>query len=355
MKKASIIIAVDSDFPLINNFFELLFKTHTCYSYEIIVVDDCCSDIQTVTLLQRLHSEGKIDKLLQLPQKVGFGRANNAGVSLSTTEYLVLLNTDIIFRGKEIDMLLERMIELNCEAIQPLLLYPQNGKIQSSGHIFGNLFNRHALENNSPSVFKGKREIDRQAITPAFCIIQKQAFIKAGQFDEFYYNSYEALDLTLSIHLNGGRCVVATDIWAYHIRMASRSNIQYNEEQQNPHFWKKYGALTTNDYINLVNNQITESMRVEKYIVCCFTHLDLIAELSKIELNFVEVINLQQSGKIELFGKLPYSFLHTPYPLLLLCNNINLIAGNALWISLRSNPKDLVIDSSGNVLYLQAM
>jgi len=353
MRKASIIIAVDSEFPLINNFFELLFTTHKCDNYEIIVIDDHCLDIQTVTLLQKLHLEGKVNKLLRLPQKAGFGRANNVGVSLSTTEYLVLLNTDIILRGKEIDMLLDRLIELKCDAIQPLLLYPQNGKIQSSGHIFGHLFNRHALENNLPDILNGKRAIDRQAITPAFCIIRKQAFLTAGQFDEFYYNSFEALDLTLSIHLNGGRCVVAPDIWAYHIRMASRSNVEYNEEQQNPYFWKKYGLLTANDYISLVNSQITDNMKAENYIVCSFSHLDLATELSEIGLKFAEVINLQQSGKIELFGILPYSFLHTPYPLLLLCNNINLIIGNALWISLRSNAKDLVIDSAGNVVYLQ--
>lgn len=354
MKKASIIIAVDSGFPLISNFFELLFTTQKCESYEIIVIDDYCSDIQTVTLLQKLNVEGKLDKLRRLHQKVGFGRANNVGVSLSTTDYLVLLNTDIILRGNEIDMLLDRMIELKCEAIQPLLLYPQNGKIQSSGHVFGHLFNRHALENNSPNILSGKRLIDRQAITPAFCIIQKQAFLTAGQFDEFYYNSFEALDLTLSIHLNGGRCVVAPDIWAYHIRMASRSNVEYNEEQQNPYFWKKYGLLTAeNDYISLVNSQITNDMRTENYIVCCFSHLDLPTELGEIGLKFVEIINLQQSGKIELFETLPYSFLHTPYTLLLLCNNMNLITGNTLWISLRSNAKDLVIDSAGNVVYLQ--
>lgn len=353
MKKASIIVTIDSAFPLISNFFELLFSTHNCDNYEIIIIDDCCSDLETVMLLKKLHAEGRINKLMRLDSKVGFGRANNIGVSLSTTKYIVLLNTDIILCGNEIDFLLERLIELNCDAIQPLLIYPQNGRIQSSGHIFGHLFNRHALENNLPNIFNGKRAVDRQAITPAFCIIQKQAFMSAGQFDEFYYNSYEALDLTLSIHLNGGRCVVAPDIWAYHIRMASRSNVEYNEEQQNPYFWKKYGALASNDYLSLVNSQLTDDMRTDEYVVCCFSHLDLAAELSETGLKFAEVINLQQSGKIELFGKLPYSFIRTPYPLLMLCNNINAIAGNDLWISLRSSSKDLVIDSAGNVVYLE--
>ncbi len=353
MKKASIIVAVDSEFSLISNFFELLFSTHNCKEYELIIICDNCSDVKTIDFLQRLYAEGKIDELRCMPQKVGFGRANNIGVSLSKTDYLVFLNTDIILCGNEIDRLLGRMKELVCEAIQPLLLYPQTGKIQSSGHIFGQLFNRHALENNVPEIFGEKKAIDRQALTPAFCIIRKCAFTGAGCYDEFYYNSYEALDLTLAIHLNGGRCVVAPDIRAYHIRMASRSNVEYNEEQQSPYFWKKYHALTQDDYIDLVKSQITQEIQSENYIACCFSHLDLVSEIRNIGINFSEVINLQQAGKIELFGKLPYSFLHTPYPLLFLCNNINLISGNSLWISLRSNAKDLVIDAAGNVLHLQ--
>lgn len=352
MKKASIIITVDSLFPLINNFFELFFKTHKRENYEIIVVDDHCIDFETLDFLQKIYIEKKIDYLIRLPQKEGFGRANNIGINYSTTKYLVLLNTDIILCGNEIDLLLERMIELKCSAIQPLLLYPQNGKIQSCGHIFGHLFNRHALENNSPSVLDGYNVIYRQALTPAFCIIEKESFITAGLFDHFYYNSYEALDLTLSIHLNGGLCAVVPDIRAYHIRMASRSNVEYNEEQQNPYFWQKYGLITTNDYVHLVSSQLKSEMKSQKYIACSFSHIDLAWELNDIGLQIVEKINLQKSGKIELFGTLPYSFLQTPYSLLLLCNNINFLAGNKLWIELRANKTDLVIDSSGNVKYL---
>lgn len=352
MKKASIIVTVDTEYPLISNFFQMLFQTHDMSEYELIVVDDHCSNLKTVEYLRCLSQEERIDKLIVLEDKQGFGRANNTGVITSTTEYLVMINTDILLRNHEIDRLLERMKELGCQAIQPLLLYPQNGRIQSCGHIFGHLFNRHALEYNTPECVASQRLIERKALTLAFCIIEKSAFMEAGCFDNFYYNSFEGLDLTLSIHLKGGHCVVAPDIQAYHIRMASRSATFFNEEQQNPYFWSKYASLLKGDYIDCVASQMSPEQRSRDYLACCLTHLDLLSEVREAGLQISEAVNLQQQGNIELFGTLPYSFLHTIYPLLFLCEHMNQLSSNHLWRELRNRKEDLVIDSAGNVIPL---
>ena len=355
MKKASIIVTVDSEYPLISNFFQLLFQTHNMSEYELIVVDDHCPHHETVEYLRRLSQEKKIDQLIVLEDKQGFGRANNAGIMACTTGYLVLINTDILLCGHEIDLLLERMSSLGCQAIQPLLLYPQNGRIQSCGHIFGHLFNRHALEYRTPECVAGQHAIERQALTPAFCIIEKSAVVEAGCFDGFYYNSFEGLDLTLSLHLKGGRCVVAPDIQAYHIRMASRNATFFNEEQQNPYFWSKYALQAKDDYIDCVKTQLSPEQASRDYLACCLTHLNLLSEVREAGLRVSEVINLQQAGNIELFGTLPYSFLHTVYPLLFLCEHINQLSSNRLWIDLRAREEDLVIDSAGNVIPLRKL
>ncbi|OUO34617.1 glycosyltransferase [Flavonifractor sp. An306] len=352
MKKASIIVTVDTEYPLVSNFFQLLFQTHDMSEYELIVVDDHCPHLETVEYLRRLSQEERIDQLIILEDKQGFGRANNAGIMTSTTEYLVLINTDILLRGHEINRLLDRMKELGCQAIQPLLLYPQSGRIQSCGHIFGHLFNRHALEYNTPECLAGQRAIERQALTPAFCIVEKNAFMEVGCFDSFYYNSFEGLDLTLSLHLKSRHCVVAPDIQAYHIRMASRSATFFNEEQQNPYFWSKYAPLVKDDYIDCVAAQLSPEQRSRDYLACCLTHLDLLSEVQEAGLRISEAVNLQQAGSVELFGTLPYSFLHTVYPLLFLCEHINQLSGNRLWMELRAREEDLVIDSAGNVIPL---
>ena len=79
MKQASIIITVDTEYPLLNNFFQLLFQTHDMSKYELIVVDDHCSHHETLEYLHHLSSENRIDQLITLKDKTGFGRANNAG------------------------------------------------------------------------------------------------------------------------------------------------------------------------------------------------------------------------------------------------------------------------------------
>lgn len=353
MKEASIIISVDSEYSLINNFFTSLFTSHDCKKYETIVVNDNCTDINTIEYLRRLEREKKIDILITLTDKEGFGRANNAGIVKSTTNYLVLLNTDIILLDKEIDKLLDRMKQLHCQAIQPVLLYPQSGKIQSCGHIFGHLFNRHAYENNNPNILQDLKPLERQALTPAFCIIDRQAFWGAGGFDSFYYNSYEALDLTFKIHLNGGRCYVAPDIFAYHIRMASRAAIPFDEEQQNPYFWTKYATLIKNDYETCISEQLNIDLLSRKYFACIFTHLDLIESIKNVGLTIIESVNMQRPKKIELFGTLPTSFLQSIYPLLFICTNISQLYGNKLWINMRNRKDDLIIDASGNVALFQ--
>lgn len=349
MKKASIIITVDTEYSLISNFFYFLFETHTTKDYELIVVDDHCGNYETREYLKEMENSGKIDLLITLDNKVGFGRANNIGISHSTTGYLVLLNTDILLRGHEIDRLLERMKVLNCQAIQPLLLYPQTGRIQSCGHVFGHLFNRHAFEYNHPDIVSNMQAIERQALTPAFCIIEKAAFMAVGCFDEFYYNSFEGLDLTLLLHLTGGRCVVAPDIQAYHIRMASRSAVAFNEEQQNPYFWSKYHNLIKYDYVDCIKPQLSHEMLSRSYFACCFTHLDLLSAVRSTGLQIADTINLQHTGTLELFGLLPHSLLETPYSLLHLCDHLNQLVGNKLWTNLRNRSDDLIIDSAGNV------
>lgn len=355
MKQASIIVTVDTEYPLLNNFFQLLFQTHDMSKYELIVVNDHCTHHETLSYLGRLYSENRIDQFITLKDKEGFGRANNAGIASSTTNYLVLLNTDIILQGHEIDRLSERMRLLSCQAIQPLLLYPQTGRIQSCGHIFGHLFNRHALEYNDPKCLAGQCAIERQALTPAFCIIEKAAFMEAGCFDSFYYNSFEGLDLTLLLQLKGGRCMVAPDIQAYHIRMASRSATFFNEEQQNPYFWSKYAQLVKDDYKDCIESHLSEELKAKDYFACCLTHLNLLSEVQLAGLRVAETLNLQQAGAVELFGILPYSFLYTLYPLLFLCEHFTQLSNNRLWIDLRNRDDDLVIDSAGNVMPLHKL
>ena len=108
MFKASIIISVDNKFPLVHNFFNMLLAHINKKEYEIIVVDDYCSDYQTKKYLKELKEENHIDIYIILEEKQGFGKANNLGVEKSTTGCLIFMNTYIIVTDYIIDRLFEK-------------------------------------------------------------------------------------------------------------------------------------------------------------------------------------------------------------------------------------------------------
>lgn len=349
MKKASLIISIDNDYELTSNFFNMLFLRKNICDYEIIVVSDNCENIKTIMLLREYNKRGQI-QLIELTERHGFGRANNIGVKYSTTLNLIFINTDIILIGNELDELLQAKEYLNCKAIQPLLLYPQTGKIQSAGHLFGPFFNRHALENNDVSIFDGVGAVERSALTIAFCLIEKNTFWKYGGFNEFYYNAYEGLELTARIHNAGLGCKLIPSVRAYHIRKATRKNIYFNEEQQTPYFWCNCNSFINEDYSNFVAHYLNKKQLIENYIAISFTHLDIIPLLQKIGLHVSETIHIQLSGNIEFFNVLPYTLLKSTSNYLFVCENFTQISSNKLWFQLRNNKNDIVIDCSGNVM-----
>lgn len=351
MKRASIIISVDNSFAIVDNFFQILYSFINKDMYEIIVVDDCCTDVQTVLYLKQLREKSLIDILITLNKKHGFGKANNIGVTSSTTDCLIFMNTDIIIDNNIIDKLTDIYYEKKWVCFQPLLLYPQNQKIQSAGHLFGSFFNRHALENNTPDILNNQLFIKRQALTLAFCVIDKKIFWAAGGFNEFYYNGYEGIETILKISQKH-TCVLIPHLRAYHIRSVAVKKTTFDEEQKIPYFWCNCKGLIKNDFVTSIQQFLPEKTYNKHYLALQLTSFDLVTEVKNAGIHISDSILFIQNGPVELFSLLPFSFLHTPTPLLFLCDNFTQLSNNLLWIKLRYEQNDLIIDSNGNVKFL---
>lgn len=354
MLKASIIISVDNSFSLISNFFHMLLAHIDKRYYEIIVIDDYCTDFQTKNYLDKLDKSGNIDSLIALDKKHGFGKANNLGVKKSSTDCLVFMNTDIIIADNILDQLVKIYDEKKYSAFQPLLLYPQNQQIQSAGHIFASYFNRHALENNAADLLKDEPPMERQALTLAFCVIDKKIFLEEGGFHEFYYNGYEGIELILRISQSHS-CVIIPSLRAYHIRSVAIKATNFSEEQKIPFFWCRCTEMIQNDFSDFIQKYIPKDAFHNVYFGIQFTSLDLLTEVRNAGLQVQDDILLIQDANrpLELFALLPFSYLKTSTNLLFLCDNFMQIKSNNLWIQLRENANDLVIDSNGNVKLLK--
>ncbi len=102
-------------------------------SYEVIVIDNKSSDGSLEWLnsdeAKSLFPDGNF-RLIESHENLGFGRANNLVIELTTTPYVFLLNPDTIVKPKAIDQLLETLnSDDKIGAVAPKLLN-EDGSLQ---------------------------------------------------------------------------------------------------------------------------------------------------------------------------------------------------------------------------------
>lgn len=77
--------------------------------------------------------------------------ANNYAVSKASGEILTFLNSDVFPQKESIDILVGYIENGLVDVVQGLLVFPQTGKVQSTGHLF--------IESMAPHVYQGKKQM----------------------------------------------------------------------------------------------------------------------------------------------------------------------------------------------------
>lgn len=351
--KNSIIISLDNDYSLVNNFIEnLLMNTSFENNHEIIVVSDGCKNMDTILYLRNVQEKHSFFHFYELPQKKGYSVANNYAVSKSSGEILTFLNSDVFPQKNSIDILIDYIEKETADAVQGLLLFPQNGKVQSTGHLF--------IDSMAPHVYQGKntddplvmQEGERQALTTAFLAMTKTTFLRYNGFDEYYYNAYEGRELTLKISNSGGRCLYTPKAVAFHCMGGTRKFISHNESQQKGVFWSRWSAKVKYDLKDYLRPQFTLAMQSHSYFIINCSYLkgwDMVIQELNISVSDGVEIKDRFGSNINLYYNLPYSAITYSGPYLFLTNKIDEIRGNQNWLTLRNNPLDLAMDVHGNI------
>ena len=356
MMKCSYIVAIDNAYSLITNFLEQLLCNIKKMD-EIVIVADACNNIDTMNYLKRKAENNSQIKLILLEQKVGFGIANNIGIKHSTGETLIFINSDIFLENSCISNMLDLLwSDEKIGAVQPLLIYPQNNLVQSTGHVFsdyrsGQLFSMRKADD--PIVQKNGI---RQALTMALCAIKRNVFLQIGGFDEYYYNSHEGLELTLKISLSGYSCCYCADAIAYHCTGGARTNILYDASKQKAHFYQKWVSIIQYDLSDYLAAQMTPTLRENSYFILNFSTSHQWAEiLKRVQIKQLQEKTFQERflDNINLFYCVPFSSLNYNGRFLFLCNNMSQLKGNHRWISLRKNSGDIIMDLDGNLVPLK--
>lgn len=240
--KISIIIPVYNQINYTYNCLKsILENTSETIEYEIILANDCSTDITTeiekfVENIKIINNEKNLKFLLN---------CNNA-TKYAKGKHLHFLNNDTEIQKNCIESLLET-IENNEDIgiVGSKLLYP-NGNLQEAGAIVwnnGSISNYGKFKNPQDSEFNYIKEVDY--ISGASIIIRKKIWDEIGGFDEIFIPAYsEDCDLAFQVRELGYKVVYQPKSVIIHYENISQTQTQklaVNINQKN--FYKKWATI----------------------------------------------------------------------------------------------------------------
>lgn len=199
---------------------EALEKSKTNFPFEIIVVDNASTDMESLDFLNMAKKEKRIT-LIKSPKNIGFGKGNNMGARIAKGDYIFIHNPDVTVKEKSLkDMVdyLEKHEEIGL--LGPQLQYP-SGKIQESCRrlmsfwdlvlnrsFLGKLpFFKKRVNKYLMTDFDHNKIQEVDLITGAAMMIPKKVWDKVGGFDKRYFLFMEDFDLCREISLLGKKVV----------------------------------------------------------------------------------------------------------------------------------------------------
>ena len=246
----SVVIVSWNTQELVRQCLKSLESARTRLSVEMILVDNASAD-DTVKLVREQFPWVKV---LQNATNVGFAKANNIGIGISSGEYIALINSDVVVP----DGCLEKMVDyLNQQAdigmLGPKMILRDGSVGQScyrSPTVWRWFCNAVGLnfffgEDMAPGDSATKdfnhdkiREVD--VLTGWFWLVRRKATDRIGVLDDQFFMYGEDLDWPKRFHDGGWRVVFYPEAYAIHYCGASsaqapsrfyvemnRANLQY--------------------------------------------------------------------------------------------------------------------------------
>lgn len=164
-------------------------------SCEIIIVNNNSTD----NTLKLIPNNKKI-KVIENNKNLGFARACNLGVNLSSGEYIFFLNPDTKVEEGSILKLLE-FIKNHKEAIVAPKLVEFGGKTQPSVRklptIIGAIREYYLGVKDSYEAYapQGEEIVEVESVVGGALMVTRKLFLKVGGFDEKFFLYFEDLDL----------------------------------------------------------------------------------------------------------------------------------------------------------------
>ena len=185
--------------------------------YEILVVDNASTDGSP----EAVCGEFPGVRLIVNPENVGFSKANNQGVAQSRGAFLFFLNTDTLVPPGAIAALLERLrSDPSAGAAGPALVHGPGDYQVSFGNRVGyaaQIFQKFVLNPRYKRALRKRRPEREVGWLSAACLLcRREAFERAGGFDERFFLYFEDIDLCFRIRKAGWKLLFVPAVEVKH-------------------------------------------------------------------------------------------------------------------------------------------
>lgn len=171
---------------------------------QVIVVDNASRD-RSVTLLREDPRFASAKQIINTVN-VGFGRANNQGVSIASGRYLLLLNTDAFVEPETLEATVSYMDDHPQFGVLGVQLIGRDGEPQPSCRYFPTPWNIFLLQSGFGRFFPKVRPVDDMQwdhsaprecdwVPGCYLLIRREVVDSIGLFDPRFFMYCEEVDL----------------------------------------------------------------------------------------------------------------------------------------------------------------
>ena len=260
-------------------------------NYEVVLIDNNSGDDSIAYVKEKFH----FVKIFSFRENLGFAKAYNNAISKIDSQYILILNNDVIVEKSFLSPLILKMLEDDANAVVgcKILMMKKSKNIAHAGGkitVIGSGIDRGWMNDK-------KKFNDKQYV--GFCcgacfLVKKSAYEVVNGFDNDYFAYNEDVDLCWRLWLKGYKIVYEPTSNIQHICSGSWTNYSFDKI-----FFGQYSRLTNMlknlefktlilaiplsifyDFVLIMKNIFERDNTVSKAIIKA--NISIISELKKI-------------------------------------------------------------------------
>ncbi len=225
----SVIIPTRDYVQLLRPCLDSLLHSTSYQHFEVVIVDNGTTEADALAYLESVAHDPRV-RILPKNEEFNYSRLNNLAVSQCESDFVVLLNNDIVVIQPEwLEELVSQGLREGVGAVGPRLLYP-DGYIQQAGVILG--AGQHGVAEVAHRGlggqyvgYAGRAALAQElsSVGAACMLVRRSAYLEVGGFDEQHLKvAFNDIDFCLKLRQRGYKIVYTPHTSLYHLEHASR-------------------------------------------------------------------------------------------------------------------------------------